>query len=277
MITIKPNGLLLKALNLKNITKQLVFLLVVVGIMLMSTLASVAQAKQFKVLLFTKTDGWHHKSIHEGVGALRKMADAHFFDLEWHEDASRINDDNLKQFDAIIFLLTTGNVLNDAQQAAMEKFIQSGNGYVGVHSAADTEYKWPWYQQLVGRHFIIHPTIQTAKLTVENRSFPGLSTLPDEQLWTDEWYQYSAPQVDDLQYLLSIDEQSYDAKADWGHVKGEGMGNFHPVAWYHHYDGGRSFYTGLGHVAANYESPMFLAHLYGGIYWAATGKGMAEQ
>jgi len=236
--------------------------------------ASFVQAKQFKVLVFSKTDGWHHKAINEGVTGLRTLAKKHHFAMEWHEDASRINDENLKQFDAIIFLLTTGNILNNKQQQAMEKFIQSGKGFVGIHSAADTEYQWPWYQKLVGRYFIIHPEIQTAKLKVESRNLPGLEAMPNELLWTDEWYQFSEVQTDNLHYLLSVDESSYNPNADWGNVKGQGMGNFHPIAWYHNYDGGRSFYTGLGHLPAIYENSLFLSHLYGGIYWVATGKGL---
>ena len=237
-----------------------------------ASIAFSAQAAQFKVLLFSKTNGWHHESIHEGVSGLRKMAIKHHFELEWHEDANRINEENLKQFDAIVFLSTSGNILNTKQQLAMEKFIQSGKGFVGIHSASDTEYQWPWYQKLVGRHFIIHPAIQTAKLKVDSRIFPGLESMPDELLWTDEWYEFSDAHVDNLHYILSVDEDSFDAKADWGKVKG--MGNFHPIGWYHPYDGGRAFYTALGHLGANYEDPLFLSHLYGGIYWAATGKGL---
>jgi len=253
---------------------RLPFLTAVILTAFLTCFVNSLQAKQFKVLLFTKTDGWHHKAINEGVTGFRNMARKHHFELEWHEDASRLNDENLKQFDVIVFLLTTGNILDAKQKLAMEKFIQSGKGFVGIHSASDTEYQWPWYQKLVGRHFIIHPEIQTAKLKVESRDFPGLATMPDELLWTDEWYEFSDAQIDNLHYILSVDESSFDPIADWGEVKGQGMGKFHPIAWYHQFDGGRSFYTGLGHLPANYENPLFLAHLYGGIYWAATGKGI---
>ncbi|MGJ8691869.1 MAG: ThuA domain-containing protein [Thalassotalea sp.] len=232
-----------------------------------------AQATQFKALVFTKTSGWHHESINSGVTALQKMANDHYFDLQWQTNADRINDKQLKKFDVVIFLSTTGDILNEAQQAALEKFIQSGKGFVGIHSAADTEHGWPWYQKLVGRTFITHPKIQTAKLKVENRNFPGIAFMPDEYLWTDEWYQFSDEHIDGLQYLLSVDEDTYDAKVDKKNKNFNGMGNFHPVAWYHNYDGGRSFYTGLGHLDAHYQNTIFLNHLFGGIYWAATGKG----
>lgn len=259
-------------------------LCVLVGLFLVVTAPASAELakepvdnEQFKVLVFTKTAGWHHKSQLEGVAAMRKMAKKHHFLMEWHEDATRINTENLKQFDVIIFLNTTADILNDEQQDAMETFIQEGKGFVGIHSASDTEYEWPWYQKLIGRHFVIHPIIQTAELSVINRNFPGLSTLPDKQLWTDEWYEFGDEAVDDLTYLLTIDEDSFDPNVNWGDGRvGDGMGAFHPVAWHHEFDGGRSFYTALGHVAANYEDPMFLAHVYGGIYWAATGKGVSD-
>lgn len=233
-----------------------------------------AQRKQFRVLLFTKTAGWHHQSIHEGVAAIRDLGEKHFFTVDWQEDATRINDRNLEGFDAIIFLSTTADILNEAQQASFEKFIQSGKGFVGIHAAADTEYEWDWYTKLVGRMFRIHPAVQTARLTVEKANFPGLESFPKSQLWTEEWYQYDEEKIDGLNYILSVDESTYAPKADWGRVAGEGMGDFHPISWYHEYDGGRSFYTGLGHMGATWEIKEFLDHLYGGIYWAATGKGM---
>ncbi len=244
-------------------------------VLLMSLLVSATvQAKQFKAFLFTKTDGWHHESINEAVVAMRKMAADHFFDIDWHEDASRINDENLRQYDVIIFMLTTGDILNAEQQAAMERFVRSGKGFVGIHSASDTEYEWPWYTQLVGRQFIIHPVIQSAKITVTSRRLAGFEQWPESLWWTDEWYEFGPEKVEGLNYILTLDESSYDPKADWGEVKGVGMGKFHPLAWYHNFDGGRSFYTSLGHMPETYRKPLFLAHVYGGLFWAATGKGL---
>jgi hypothetical protein len=155
----------------------------------------------------------------------------------------------------------------------MEEFIRSGKGFVGIHSASDTEYGWPWYTQLVGRSFHIHPAIQTAELEVINDKFPGMNRLPKRFLFTDEYYEFGKEHTKGLNYILKIDESSYDPKADWGQKKGEGMGKLHPMAWYHEFDGGRSFYTALGHLPLVYEDELFLEHLWGGIYWAATGKG----
>lgn len=244
-----------------------------IGLIIQSCFFLSANAqKQFKALLFTKTNGWHHESINEGVDAIRAMANVHFFDVEWHEDPSRFNDKFLEQFQVIIFLNTTGDILNAEQQQAFEKFIRAGKGFVGIHSASDTEYDWDWYTKLVGRMFHIHPVIQTAKLKIVNTGFPGLQGFTDGQLWTDEWYEFGPEKIAGLNYILAVDEASYKPKVQWGEKKGEGMGSFHPIAWYHDYDGGRSFYTALGHLPATYSQPAFLDHLYGGIFWAATGK-----
>ncbi|TYK67246.1 ThuA domain-containing protein [Colwellia echini] len=252
---------------LKNTWRALILLFVVM-------LSNNVSAKQFNALLFTKTDGWHHSSVLEGVSAIKKIAQTHHFDVSWQEDAAQFNTDNLAKYDVVIFLLTTGDVLNAKQQQAFKAFIQQGKGFVGIHSAADTELEWSWYKELVGRTFVIHPAIQTAKVSVINKDFPGVEQMPSTFLWTDEYYQYSKPHSDKLNYILSVDEDTYSPDADWGEVKSDGMGDFHPMAWFQNYDGGRSFYSGLGHLPENYSQPMFLSHLYGGIYWAATGKGL---
>lgn len=233
------------------------------------------QAQQFRALLFTRTAGFHHTSIHEGVEGVRKLAERHIFAVDWQESPTVFNDKQLERYDVVIFLNTTGDVLNDEQQAAFEKFIKSGKGWVGIHAAADTEYDWDWYTKMVGMMFKIHPQQQTAYLDVVNSNFPGLEHFPKRMLWTDEWYEYQKPyKSDDLTFLIGVDEKTYDAKTKWGDNVGEGMGDFHPIAWYHNYDGGRAFYTGLGHIGLIYSDPTFMDHLYGGIYWAATGRGI---
>lgn len=239
--------------------------------------ASVAMAQgQFRALLFTKTAGFHHASILEGVEGIRKIGERHNFSVNWQEDPGIFeNEERLGRYDVIIFLNTTGDIFNEAQQAGMEKFIQSGKGFVGIHSASDTEYEWEWYTKMVGRMFVIHPRQQTATLKVEDRNFPGMNTIPDEFLWTDEWYQYTEEKGAPMHYLLSVDESSYNTEVQWGETKGGDMG-FHPMSWYQEYDGGRAFYTGLGHIPAIYTDPIFVQHLYGGIYWAAKGMGIKK-
>ena len=239
--------------------------------------ASVAHSQQFNVLLITRTVGWHHESINEAVDAFRTLSAKHLFKLTWEENVDRvITPEALKEFDVLVFLLTSGDILNEAQQKAVEKFIQSGKGFVGVHSASDTEYDWPWYNRLVGHMFHIHPVIQTGKLQVHDRNFPGLERFPNALWWTDEWYEFGPAQSKNLRYLLKVDESSYDTAAEWGEKKGKGMGNFHPISWYQEFDGGRSFYTALGHLPAAYSDRLLMEHIYGGLFWAATGKGLQK-
>jgi len=241
---------------------------------LLTVSSSTAFSQQFKALLFTKTDGFHHESILAGVEAIKLLASRHHFAVDWQENAGVFNDKALENYKVVIFLNTTGNVLNDQQQAAFEKFIKAGKGYVGIHSASDTEYEWPWYTKLVGMMFKIHPQNQTAYLKVEDSNFPGMERFPKRFLWTDEWYQYGDRKADDLKVLITVDEKTYDPYAKWGDNEGKGMGAFHPISWYHPYDGGRAFYTGLGHIPLTFSDQTFLDHIYGGIYWAATGKGL---
>lgn len=235
-------------------------------------------SQQFKALLFTKTDGWHHDSIAAGVTAMQDLAKLHHFELFWTEDAGRVmNDDWLSRYDVVIFLLTTGDILNDEQQAAFERYIQNGGGFVGIHSASDTEYEWDWYTNMVGHMFHIHPAIQTGTMKVEDPDFPGMDRFAPRFLFTEEWYEFDAPRTDDLNYLLSVDEKTYLPEVSWGEKKGMGMGDFHPVSWYKEYDGGRAFYTALGHLPATYSDADFMHHVFGGIYWAATGNGFKSQ
>jgi type 1 glutamine amidotransferase len=127
---------------------------------------------------------------------------------------------------------------------------------------------------MVGMMFKIHPQNQTAYLKVENSNFPGMERFPAKLLWTDEWYEFQERKADDLKFLLSVDEKTYNPNVKWGTNEGKGMGNFHPISWYHPYDGGRAFYTALGHIPLTFSDQIFQNHIYGGIYWAATGKGL---
>ena len=233
-----------------------------------------AQQKQFKALIVTTTRGWHHESLHSGVLAIQELGRKNFFDAVLFENPNGFTDEFVKQFQVIIFLNTTGDIFDSAQQKVMERFVQSGKGFVGIHSASDTEYDWDWYTKLLGRMFHIHPVIQTARLTIIDPTFPGLQGFTGNKLWTDEWYEFGPEKISGLNYIMSVDETSYDPNVVWAdrNLKGVGMGKLHPVAWYHNYDGGRSFYTSLGHMPAIFSDPLFLNFLYAGIFWAATGK-----
>ena len=241
---------------------------------LLLSIAAGARAEQFNALLFTKTAGYHHESINAGVDAVQDIARLHYFQVFWTADASVFKDEELAKYQVVIFLLTTGDVLDQAQQAALERFVRKGGGFVGVHSASDTEYEWPWYTKMVGHLFHRHPVVQTAFIDVKDRNFPGMERFPQRFLWTEEWYEFKPPLSDQLHYLLAVDDRSYRTTPNQGPQRSAGVGDLHPMSWYQNYDGGRAFYTGLGHLPATYSDALFRHHLYGGIYWAATGKGI---
>lgn len=241
-------------------------------LILLGSVKAHAQGKQFKALLITKTAGWHHESIPDGVAAMKALADRNYFDLVWHQEAAKITDKYLEEYQVLIFLNTTGHIFDTSEQRAIERFIQAGKGFVGIHSASDTEYGWEWYTKLVGRMFVTHPPVQTARLQLTSHPFPGLQGFSGGPLWTDEWYELTEEKTNGLNYILAVDESSYQADVKNAKTGGKGMGAFHPIAWFHDFDGGRAFYTALGHLPAVYRDPAFLQHIYAGIYWAATGK-----
>jgi type 1 glutamine amidotransferase len=247
-------------------------LFVILSFQLIFSFTVSAQQKQFKALVVTTTKGWHHESLHAGYLALKDMGVRNFFDVVLWENPGGFTDEYLKQFQVVIFLNTTGDIFNEDQQKVMERFIQSGKGYVGIHSASDTEYDWPWYTKLVGRMFKIHPAIQSAKLKVLDNNFPGLQGFANGRIWTEEWYDFQPETISGLNYILGVDESTYNPKVQWGNNKSDGMGQLHPLSWYHNYDGGRAFYTALGHLPTNFDDPAFRNHLYAGILWAATGR-----
>jgi type 1 glutamine amidotransferase len=224
------------------------------------TLSFSNHKKTPRVLVFSRTVKFHHASIPAGQAALQKLGKENSFEVDTTTDASWFTDKNLKKYDAVIFLSTTGDVLNDEQQAAFEKFIKSGKGYMGIHAATDTEYDWPWYNQLVGAYFKSHPKQQDATLNIVDGSHISTKHLPAMWKRFDEWYNFKSLQPG-LHVLITIDEKSYS---------GGENGEFHPMAWYHDFDGGRAFYTEFGHTDESYLDPLFLQHLLGGIQYAIT-------
>ena len=229
--------------------------------------ASTAPAQpRFSVLVFSKTTGYRHDSIDEGVAAITALGAAHQFQVDATEDAAVFADAQLASYQVVIFLNTTGDVLNDQQQAAFERFIRGGGGFVGVHSATDTEYDWPWYHELVGAYFENHPAIQLAAIDVVDRQHLSTRGLPPRWERTDEWYNFRGAPGPGVAVLAALDETSYS---------GGTMGASHPISWYHMYDGGRAWYTAMGHTAASYTEPLFLDHLLGGIRWAAGDEASA--
>ncbi|TDE55695.1 DUF1080 domain-containing protein [Nonomuraea mesophila] len=218
-----------------------------------------AEAAAFKVLVFSKTAGFRHDAIPAGIQAIRDLGGAGDFDVDATEDSAAFTTGNLAQYQAVVFLNTTGDVLNGSQQAAFESYVDGGGGYVGVHAAADTEYDWPYYGQLMGAWFSNHPAIQQATVRNEDRAHAATAHLGTSWTRTDEWYNYRSNPRPDVRVLQSLDEGSYS---------GGSMGD-HPITWCHPQAAGRAFYTGLGHTQESYADPDFRALLLGGIRYAA--------
>jgi type 1 glutamine amidotransferase len=219
-----------------------------------------------RLLVFSKTNGFRHASIKDGKVALQRLAAEHNFRVDFSEDSGVFTDANLAHYDAVIFLMTTGTILGIKQKAAFERYIRAGGGYVGVHSASDTEYSWSWYGGLVGAYFDRihgHSKVVQATIHVTDRTHPSTMMLPAIWIRTDEWYNFASNPRGKVNVLMTIDERTY---------KGGTMGADHPIAWYHEYDGGRAWYTALGHTSESYYEPLFLNHLWGGIIYAASGK-----
>lgn len=228
---------------------------------------------QFEVLVLSIANKYHYEYIGVARETFEQMAKRHQFTLTWTAEPGTFDGD-LKKYAAIVFLNTPGEVLNEAQRKNFEAYLRAGGGYVGVHRALISNGDWPWYRKLVGRTFTTHPYIQTGVLHVTDRGFPATMPLPDRWLWTDEWYQFEEARVATLHDVLTVDEKTYDPTRIWPGQHCEGMGEYHPIAWYHAFEGGRSFVTALGHNAILYRDPLYLEHIYGGIYWAATGRGV---
>lgn len=219
-------------------------------------LSSFAQTPD-QILVFTKTGGFRHKSIDVGVNALKQLGSENNFEITHTEDSKIFNTLQLQQFKVVVFLNTTGDILNSEQEQAFKTFINNGGSFVGIHAASDTEFDWPWYGKLVGAYFLSHPEQSEATIVKTEVSHPAINHLSATWTHYDEWYNFKSIS-EDIQELLMLDESSYN---------GGENGAYHPIAWYQEYDGGRSFYTGLGHTVASYSDPAFKEHILGGILY----------
>ncbi len=211
-----------------------------------------------RVLVFSKTAGYRHTSIEKGVATIHQLGKEHGFHVDHTEDAAWFTKERLAPYQAIIFMSTSGDVFDADQEEAFKAYMKAGGGFVGVHAASTTEYDWPWYGALVGAYFVDHPKIQPAVLHVCDTENPATSSLPNPWKHTDEWYNYRNLNKA-VHVLLKVDESSY---------QGGKNGKDHPIAWCHEYEGGRAFYTGLGHTDAAYDEVLFQQHLLGGIAYA---------
>lgn len=237
------------------------FRLLPISLLLIIFLAGFTPGKQPRILVFSKTAGYYHESIPVGIAAVQKLGSENGFLVDTTKNATLLNAKNLKKYDAVVFLNTSQDVLNEEQQTAFEAFIEQGGGYVGLHAAADTEYDWAWYGKLVGAYFNGHPNdpnVRTAVLHPVDTTHIASAHLPADWSRADEWYNYKDIQTD-LNVLVLLDETTYEGGIN---------GDVHPIAWCHAVGKGRAFYTGGGHTAEAYGEPHFQKHLLGGIMYA---------
>lgn len=241
--------------------------LIVLGVLLVAAYFYFTRdTREINVLVFSRTVAFRHESIPAGIEAIQAMGKQYGFSVDTTENAASFNEKTLKKYNVIIFLNTTGDVLNDAQQLEMNRWVQAGGGFVGVHAAADTEYDWQWYGELVGAYFSSHPNdpnVRDATIKVVDRTHLSTQHLPETWPRSDEWYNYKDIKAE-INVLLNLDETSYEGGTN---------GEQHPIAWYRDFDGGRSWYTGLGHTDESYKEENFLKMLWGGIQYAA-GPGV---
>lgn len=202
---------------------------------------------EFRVLVLTAHGGYAHRSIPAASMALQDLGARNGFSVKVTSDPGFLASSRLSDFAAVVLLQTTGDFLDSTQQSAFQRYVRGGGSVVAIHAALDAEPGWRWYHQLLGAEFAGHPRIQSARL------------VPGSWERTDEWYNYRAPPSAD-RVLLSVDERSY---------RGGRMGEAHPVTWTRAFDGGRVWYTAMGHTTCSYAEPAFLTHLLEGIRWAA--------
>lgn len=211
------------------------------------------------VLVFSKTAAFRHDSIPDAIAAIQKMGKEKGFTVDATEDAAAFTPENLAKYDVVVFASTTGDVLTNPQQQALQQFVNRGKGWVGIHAAADTEYDWPWYGELVGAYFKSHPAgLQPTKVKIENRGHASTNSLPENWTRSDEWYDWRVNPRGKVQVLASIDDSTFRTEV-----------LDHPVTWCKYQGRGRAWYTAMGHSKETYVEPAFLDQLYGGIMWAA--------
>ena len=223
-----------------------------------------------RVLVFSKVadDAYRHSSIPNGIAALHEIGASKGWQVDDTVDPKAFSPQNLAKYDVVVWNNAGGDILDDTEKSAFENFIHRGGGFVGIHEAApwagSRDVNWPWYERLVGAHFKQHPEgTPTAKIVVASIEHLSTKGLPNPWSRADEWYEWieDPSPARGMNILLYVDEKSY----------GRGTGQ-HPIAWYHEYEGGRAFYTALGHTEAGYNEDNFRRHLAGGIAWASASS-----
>jgi uncharacterized protein len=239
--------------------------------------AAAAGRRTHRVLVYSRTAGYRHASIPLGVATVEQLGAEHGFDVVATEDPGAFTDRTLRRFTAVVFLNTTGEVMTPRGRAALRRWVLAGGGWAGVHSAADTEYDWPFYTRLLaGGRFLAHPLQQPGMVVREAPRHLSTRHLPERwQVPFEEFYSFTANPRDRAKVLLSIDESTYMQDPNTSHLPSEsfpdgyepvsGVMGDHPMSWQHRVGGGLSWYTALGHEVGMYLDPAYRKHLLGGL------------
>jgi cytochrome c len=246
-----------------------------------STTTAAPQAEvpsgKVRVLVFSRTEGFRHDSIEPGIEWFEAQEDDGF-EVTATEEPDAFTEQGLAEFDVVVFLNTTGDVLGPDEQAAFETWLEGGGGYVGLHAAADTEYDWPWYGEMLGAWFTSHPLIfQEAEVTTEVADDPTVGHLEPTFTHTDEWYNFDRNPRDSADVLLSIDESTATYAHDGKPVTEFTMDGDHPVAWSRQQGGGRVWYSNLGHLKEDWDLDWFKEHVRAGVEWAAAPERISTR
>ncbi|MFV9551368.1 ThuA domain-containing protein [Algibacter sp. PT7-4] len=236
----------------------------IVTIVLLILTFGIVQSQQCNpsILVFSKTEAFRHKSIPTGIKFLSELANKNKWKIKFSEDSNDFYKENLNQYNVLVFLNTSGDIFDKKQKEALQDYMANGNGFIGIHAASDTEKEWPWFTEMIGATFKSHPKVQNATLIIDkSNSHPAINHLNEKEVFKDEWYNFLNPVAKHVNVLASLDESSYQGK--------KMNTNNHPITWYHYYDGGRVFYTGLGHTKEVYSDSRFKKMIYGAILWAS--------
>jgi uncharacterized protein len=228
-----------------------------------------AQDRPARVLYFTHSAGYRHEVIPASREILKQIGEtAPQFEVTATEDVAAFTTENLRRYDAVVFFTTGELPMDDAQQRAFIDFVRNGGGFLGVHSATDTFYRWPEYGKLIGGYFDQHPWHQTVRIDVADRSDPLVAFIGPSMALTDEIYQIRDFDAAGSHVLLRLDPASVDLTRENVHRHPYGW----PLAWTRSFGNGRVFYTALGHEEAVWRDGRYQTLLHNAVLWAIGGS-----
>ena len=236
------------------------------GIGIFGSLAS-GVGEDKRILVFTRNgEGYVHDNIDKSVEVLKEIGKANGFVVDATDDASVFTEKNLASYDALIFSNTNNETFEtDQQKLAFQRYIQAGGRWMGIHSASGSERQWPWFWKMLGGKFKRHPPLQPFDVINIDPDHPSVKGIPGVWNWEDECY-YLDHLNPDINVLLAADLRTVEDEKK-NEYPGSVFGDYFPLVWYHEFDGGKQWYTALGHKAEYYDDPVFQKHLTGGLRW----------